>query len=1009
MRKSKLHKNKSGGYAVFITIGIMVVLTIMIITFVVVTNHSLDISYNYLYKVKADYLAEAGIAKTIAELKLKAKNMAVESGNIVFNETLTDAGAYNVTAVDNASKININDQSTNARLSLILQNLNTAIGGSNQLTETDCNNIAANRPYELKTDIMSKAGISKAKFQRIEDFITARGYIDPNTVNPQDVTTPYVLEPRAAVNVNTAPKEVLVAVLTGITARHSCPMCGGDGDHSDSEGNYLDCPYCVGGNISLDATEAGLLADYIIGQRPYSAWDTFYSSIKDFYDGEDDDLTSSKQEVVMANANPNTAFAWCKSAGWASRLGYVGKYVIDINKNSAADNNDKGLTVSTTEFTFSSGGYYTINSTGTAQDENGNDRAESRVETQIKIFDIWNQTTQAQFAAGTLNNIKTHPEPTVSGSDSVDAAVYSGEVTLSKVAKTTPTTFRAMYETTLNADESTGNGMLQNPPNPGSGTQATKPNIASVADFTDRGELMADGMLVDVFDTVCPDYLPGGNLNNDACTMEFWIKTMWPSNDTQMYNDTNFNRTLYRFMSENAIGSNPLELPFETFIFFSRNMGGTSRSCSLGVQGYGFWTGTHWAYYPNIGEGLDCYESYFGINYDDKAYLGNWLPGEWQQIVFTWKEPENSGMCDPSSTGNWPGDYPCDMKIYVNGHLKHNTDWRFHHMPYGGTSPWGYMMIGNEWWSGSGSISHYNQQQVNAVIGSLRIWNHELTYSEIMQEYENGFYNDTGSYSSVIFDPAGYDDVEWGTITWSEAIPTDKEDIKMFVDSGDGWNFVQFWDSPGSGQPINDTSSSIQFKATMTSETISSTQPNKNILINPSFEDGAEIIVAWPQVYGSFRNVPPFAPNLPDGDKCAKCYYDGEIKQTVSITPGKEYKFKASYYIPSGGAETWMWNSYIKVDGGGFAEHWTDLKSSPRNTWNSVETGWITATGSGVLVDIGTWQSGVNPAHPTYFDDFMLLEKGTPTYLPITNSPVLDDVSITYLLPKTEVFYWKHY
>jgi Tfp pilus assembly protein PilX len=109
LRKFNLNYHRKKGYAVFVTIGIMVVLTIMIITFTVAARQELNVSNNYFYGVKAEYLAEAGIAKTIAELKLKAKNMAVESGNIVFTETLTDAGAYNATAVDNASKININD------------------------------------------------------------------------------------------------------------------------------------------------------------------------------------------------------------------------------------------------------------------------------------------------------------------------------------------------------------------------------------------------------------------------------------------------------------------------------------------------------------------------------------------------------------------------------------------------------------------------------------------------------------------------------------------------------------------------------------------------------------------------------------------------------------------------------------------------------------------------------------------------------------------------------------
>jgi Tfp pilus assembly protein PilX len=998
---------KRKGYAVLITIGVMAVLTVLIITFISLVNAELRQARNYMNGIKARYMAELGIARGIAELKARAKNTAVDSGTISYNGTITGFGTYTVTGFDNASQLNINDQNSDARLSQMLQSLNTAIGGSNQLTAAECTSIAANRPYQLKEELMTKAGISRAKYDRIKDYITIWGYVDPDTVDPQDVSTPFALQPRAPVNVNTASKPVLIAVLSGITALHSCPECGGDGTYFDAEGTNLDCPYCVGGSIDITAAEADGLADEIIANRPYANWHTLFNIIKLYFNQGSN--TSSDQEVVIANANPNTGFSWCRDAGWGREVGYTGKYVIDMNKNGSADAADKGLTVSTTEFSFNSGGYYTLNATGQALDTAGATVGADNVEAVIKIYDVWRQTTQNQFSQGTLSDTVSYPEPTLTGGDTIAMADYSGEIALKRPDNSTPNTFRAGYKTGFSADASAGNADLQNPPNPGSGPQGTKPNKSSVANFTDRGELLPDGMLIDIFDTVCPSYLPANNLSNTANTMEFWLKTQWPSNDTKMYYDSEYNRILYRFMSEDSISAtDPLAVPFSTYFFFSRNIASAPVSCSLGIQGYGFWNGADWVYYPNQPEGVSCYEAEFARNYDGGQIMGQWRPGEWKQVVCTWVEPENNGKCNPENTGGWPGAYGRDMKTYIDGELKHNTDWRFHHTPYGGSTPWEYMMIGHEWWSGSGSIHHYKQQQINGVIGSLRIWNSELNSDEVRQEYEKGIYKESGTFTSQTFSPG--DTVDWGTISWSEVIPSDRQDITMFVDSGDGWNFVQFWDDPGAGQPIDDTSSSVKFRASLTSTTASASEPDKNILENPSFENGAGIIVAWPQNWNdNFRNEGTAIPApIPDGTKAAINYWDGEIRQSVSITPGKEYRFIAHFYIPSNGS-TGNWGSFIRQNGGGLTRSWNNLKSYPRNTWNTIDSGWVTATGTSTRVDIGTYQSGCVPANPTFFDDFKLYEKGTPVIEPVVETPMLDDVTITYLLPETVVYYWKHY
>lgn len=996
-------------------------------------------SINFHNTVMAKYMAEAGIAKAIAELKFgssgavsdqidSASDICFASG---YSGTLLQFnGGYSVSVVDCASRININDPNTNARLSQMLKSLNAAITSTlTSLSDTDCDNIAAGRPYackqQIKNVLTGTAAQKDEKYRRIEPYITEFGYVDPLVVNPQDISTPYALQPRSPVNVNTASREVLFAVLNGITADHSCPMCGGDGyffDVPDSSENshHLDCPYCDGsgsssnitGNLTITSTEAQNLALWIAGDgtssnpahRPYSTWDSFYSSIKAFLN--QGTSTSSDQEVVMANANPNTGFSWARNEGWGDRLGRVGKYVIDIDKNGVVNSSDKGLRVSTTEFSFNSGGYYSLSSTGTVRNAAGAVLAQKTINCTVKIFDILRKTSQTDFEAGTLSSLQSYPESKVGG---VSSAAYDGQLMLGKKTKTTPNSgsyFRANYYSTLNADAAGGSTALQTPPNSGS-PAGTMPNIASIASRTSRGELAPDGIIVDTYDNVCPDYLPSSNISSDAGTIEIWFKPMWYAEDCQMYNDDNYDRKAIRLMSKDTINGAALQYSFSTFVFYSQNFSGTSKSASIGAQGFGYWTGSNWVYYPQEDEGTQEYNIQFARNYTAGELFGPWDPGSWHQLVISWQKAANDGKGPPNTDPSPPGNYSkTDLICYFDGSAK-TSDPYYYHLPYLNNNSWQYLMVGHEWWQGSGSISHYKRNMLNAVIGSVRIWDSKLSSSQVLDEYGSGIYVNSGTYVSPSYTPVPGKQVRWGTIAWTQAIPTSNESLTMDVNTSG--SFSGAWTSPGNGQPINTSSQTISYRATMASASSSSTQPNKQLLSTPGFECQDDI-TDWIQTYNdNFRSQATTPPSPPEGNKVAVNFWDGGLRQDVAVTPGKNYRFTGKYYIPSGGAAS-GWNTCIHFDlknasGSTVAgKDWNTLASTSRNTWNSVDSGWITAPASAsyARVELITWAG--SPANPTRFDDMSVIEQGSTVTVPVLETPVLEDVSITYM-PKTTILY----
>lgn len=781
------------GIALILTIGVLALLSLVAVTLASNMLLAKKGARNYLNNLKAKYLVEAGVAKAIVELKYGAEgplsngiDTASEAWNSGYSDStlLSGLGGYSVSIVDCAGKIYLNDG--NPRLAQILKNLNTVLGSP--LTDADCDNIAANAPYATEEMVKTAPGITEAKYNAIKNYITVNCYVDPYTIDPQDVAPPnYGIQARAPVNINTASQQLIQAALTGLHADYACPTCGGDGWISAPWAFNYACPSCsaVGGFnglLDISSTEAQNLAAYIMSNRPYSSWGQFYNSIK-----TSGIITPKDEDLILANANPNTGFSPARNIGWSSALGSVSKCLIDIG-TAGPYFDDKGLTINTTEFSFNSGGYYEIESTGTLRDSSGSTVAQKKIRTIVKIFNIFRQTTQAQFEGGTKTNVQTYPEAVDAG---VSAAAYDGQVMLATKQSTSPNSgahFRANYVANVIPDSSGGNPNLM--------VNSTIPTVSSVAEApSNRGDLWPDGLLATdlVGDLSLPFHYALSNISADAGTLEIWFKPMWNSNDTAMYSYLNINRKMFRITSgDNITGyTGTTGVPFVTFFFWSDwNM--LYAGCIGGGGEFQPATGT-WSFWGPV---------WWEFN---GGGWGSWTAGKWNQLVFTWRNP-------PFPEGDPPGSYNDGNNPYVlyfNGVRK--TPWSSpmahysYHTPYADTDESRAMVLGGEYGTWNGSA----REMAESIIGQVRTWSSERTGAEVLADYNDGMYLSNGTFVSSTFNPGSK--VEWGTVTWTEAAPAGG-DITMDVDTGGGV-FSGNWSDPVNGQPVNAKTNSIKYRA----------------------------------------------------------------------------------------------------------------------------------------------------------------------------------------------------
>lgn len=429
-------KNEKG-IALIMSIGIVAMLAIIGTTFAINMRLEQKASANYLASIKAKTLAEAGIDQAIAILNLYAITQAY-SDSYDSGWYLGDVGGGTIRTASSAGVITDLSKTwgTNAlqnyRLKIIDRaNWIYAIASNtaNTITCSSANftGISAGEGYAVMDPTLrgevkiidcarqiyvNNADVSEDTYDwnagsplrtmlnnlgtslgtantTIGNTIvggwgasTATGYItkeqiktvvgtdDYNIIKDYITTIGYVdtnMSPkRAPVNVNTASNMVLRAVLR---------------------------------SFLTDDTESNNLANDIINRRsttgPFKTWKEFEDYIATLPVGIGGPATTSGTEAynIIYNANPNKT----KPATY------------------------------TTEFCFHSGGNYEIISTGMVYDPAGNKAAEKKTKAITNIFNVWNQTTQAQFVANSIYGLDTQTTSGLLGILTTADSVYTND------------------------------------------------------------------------------------------------------------------------------------------------------------------------------------------------------------------------------------------------------------------------------------------------------------------------------------------------------------------------------------------------------------------------------------------------------------------------------------------------------------------------------------------------------------------------------------------------------
>lgn len=340
---------------------------------------------------------------------------------------------------DANAKIYINDGNLaepgaveNKRIIRILNNLGNQLEISN-LGER----IIKARPtngYRLLFDLKKNKVLSNDEYEKVKDFLTVRAYVDEKVVEPlgysargfgkpypdingnnniiakysQFVPKELKLVGRAPINVNLAPKEILVAVLEGLSGIYIddstqfnmgafTPSLSNMGDSSSLipvgiEANFFSAKVFPLGVVKettpISYGQAVQIADEIIDYRSKK----FFLSYQEF-DEFCDKLVSRgiidkyQADVLKANFNPNL------NSNYINPDGILHKFVDKLS-----------LTTNSTEFSFVPMGYFYITSLGRVWfDEKL--VAESKYNAFVKIYDVLVDTLQEDFIGNDFSTV----------------------------------------------------------------------------------------------------------------------------------------------------------------------------------------------------------------------------------------------------------------------------------------------------------------------------------------------------------------------------------------------------------------------------------------------------------------------------------------------------------------------------------------------------------------------------------------------------------------------------
>ncbi|MCE9583051.1 MAG: LamG domain-containing protein [Planctomycetes bacterium] len=266
--------------------------------------------------------------------------------------------------------------------------------------------------------------VGEEVYRRLEPYVTAHAWVDTNTLAPCQPEnrvrrirpgepvfalgdlrpTALVREPRAPVNLNTAPEFVLAVVFEGVqgawleeSAAALGPAGWGAGYEWMDRAVSFTAPDGALGMLRasrrVSAAQADRLASAVLRARarsPFRTWDDF----RRFLDRMvlEQVIEAPQAEALRANADPNAL---------------LNDFNPDANAWAAIDKTD--LLEGTTEFCFSSMGYFVVESLGRVLNVDGKVAAKRLLKAHVKAYEVWRETVESEF----LSALAAGAEPEV--------------------------------------------------------------------------------------------------------------------------------------------------------------------------------------------------------------------------------------------------------------------------------------------------------------------------------------------------------------------------------------------------------------------------------------------------------------------------------------------------------------------------------------------------------------------------------------------------------------------
>ncbi|MFH1228324.1 MAG: hypothetical protein V1701_10545 [Planctomycetota bacterium] len=375
---------------------------------------------------------------------------------------------YSLKVVDCNSQININ--ATDNGTKQLLNNLGDILGidaiksegGKKGKLGTAIYQARANRAKGFTTKEELQQFLPADAYNKIKDYVTLYARVDGKVIKPRPYSTrpaplklgqeifawselnPGIveIEPRAPININSASKIVLMAALAnleGTYLQQKFKVDAGiiEGGVDKPVEAFTKTGIGVLSQVTLkwpeDRKSIEMIADRIINQRvkkPFLEWSEFNrfcdGLVSDGLFGRTDsqellDLARAKEDLIKANANPNTLF---------------NKFNPDRIIYRELDKSD--MISYTTEFCFAPGGCFEIESLGMVfrpVHKEGKSNKLNAADTQIleseyllrsvvEVFRVYNETSQNDFDRGMIAKAKkehvgiyenktlvTYPEP----------------------------------------------------------------------------------------------------------------------------------------------------------------------------------------------------------------------------------------------------------------------------------------------------------------------------------------------------------------------------------------------------------------------------------------------------------------------------------------------------------------------------------------------------------------------------------------------------------------------